>query len=687
MHKFLFVCLLMIGMESYTQQTKIDSVLKELNRSSLPDTFRVNNLINAALSIYESDENKGLQFANEAILLSQKLNNHALDRALMSKGLIYKQLQSDSLAITNFLLAAQEAQNGGNGLLQIRCLFNASLCYNNLSNYTKALECVQKSLNITQTIDAPYDILIRLHNGVGASFYSMTRYREAEAAYFKALKIAEKNTDTLFSGIILRNLGMVNKAWKHFDRALQYYKRSLGFLTLAKNNQQLAGAYQSLGILMSDTQKPEEAIHYFENAYEINKKIGLKIEMARNLVNIGVDLNTLKRHRKAFIVLQEALELNKSFQNAAINSVAYNELNDIFTNAPDSVLINLGIKTKAERYKLALEYGQKSLSTAIEIEDAEKKASAYHNLSRSYLQLGNYKLAYDFLEKYTNVNDSLIREQSKVTISQLEATYEQEKQKAEADDKLENAREEKKLLIVIALVVLFFLILAFIFYKKQRDSKQVQQELLVRSQIAEIEMKALRLQMNPHFIFNALNSIADFIRKNDTEKADFYLAKFSKLMRSVLENSQEKEIPLSDELKSIELYLQLEIMRLGGHIQYTIDVDAEINTDTVMIPPLILQPFVENAIWHGLSNKKEDGKIIIRITKDNAMLHLAVEDNGPGLRNSPKKEGKKSFGVSITKDKIELLNKLKKTNASITLIDIEQGTRASVNIPFETTDV
>ena len=225
----------------------------------------------------------------------------------------------------------------------------------------------------------------------------------------------------------------------------------------------------------------------------------------------------------------------------------------------------------------------------------------------------------------------------------------------------------------------FFL---FIGYKRRRSAKEIQNELLLKAKISDTEMRALRLQLNPHFIFNSLNSISDYIGKNDIKTADYYLAKFAKLMRGILENSEEKEIPLADELKMLELYMQLESSRLNHKFTFEIKVEQGIDPETTLVPPLILQPFVENSIWHGLAQKDGAGKIIIEVTKENAMLNCIVEDDGIGRKNASTSNGK-SYGMKITKDRIELLNKFKNTNASVNLIDLEKGTRVEVKLPFE----
>ncbi|MGH2649367.1 MAG: sensor histidine kinase, partial [Ginsengibacter sp.] len=132
--------------------------------------------------------------------------------------------------------------------------------------------------------------------------------------------------------------------------------------------------------------------------------------------------------------------------------------------------------------------------------------------------------------------------------------------------------------------------------------------------------------MNPHFIFNSLNSISDYILKNDVQSADIYLTKFAKVMRMILENSDQKEVTLKDDLKALELYMQLESLRMKDKFTYEIKIDESINAENTLIPPLILQPFVENSIWHGMQGKKGEGHILISIKKEGNMINCSVED-------------------------------------------------------------
>jgi LytS/YehU family sensor histidine kinase len=183
----------------------------------------------------------------------------------------------------------------------------------------------------------------------------------------------------------------------------------------------------------------------------------------------------------------------------------------------------------------------------------------------------------------------------------------------------------------------------------------------LRHKTGELEMQALRAQMNPHFIFNCLSSINHFILKNESEMASDYLTKFSRLIRMVLNNSKNPLINLEEELEMLRLYMDLERLRFNNTFDYSINFYNHFDISSIFIPPLLLQPFAENAIWHGLMNKKEQGLMEVAFELDNGMLNCYIIDNGIGRKNaetlkSKSAEKQKSMGMQITAERLALFN-------------------------------
>jgi ligand-binding sensor domain-containing protein len=230
-------------------------------------------------------------------------------------------------------------------------------------------------------------------------------------------------------------------------------------------------------------------------------------------------------------------------------------------------------------------------------------------------------------------------------------------------------------------------------YRLRQLQKVVNEKAEVNRKIADLKLMALRAQMNPHFIFNSINSIQLFILKNDTDAAHKHLSRFSKLIRQVLENSKHEYIPLSEEIQSLELYIELERLRFSSKFDFKITAENTINVENVLISPMLIQPYVENAIWHGLMHlKNRPGELDVRLEKHGDLLKIIIDDNGIGRKNSmlfKKDRTHKSIGLSINKERVDILNSLHHNSSlNITFIDKmgpdgeSLGTRVEINLPY-----
>ena len=214
-------------------------------------------------------------------------------------------------------------------------------------------------------------------------------------------------------------------------------------------------------------------------------------------------------------------------------------------------------------------------------------------------------------------------------------------------------------------------------------------------EFAELKIASLRSQMNPHFIFNSLNAIKLYIIDNKKENAVYYLNKFSKLIRKILASTREKEITLVEEIETIKLYIDIENIRFNNEIETVFTIDKKLNSDTIKIPSLILQPFVENAIWHGLSLKKDNKKLRIDIQKkEETHIQITIEDNGVGREKSAlikqkKLYKKESIGINLTKERLSVFEKDYENNYSLKFKDLYDkdkkaiGTKVILKLPVK----
>jgi hypothetical protein len=299
-------------------------------------------------------------------------------------------------------------------------------------------------------------------------------------------------------------------------------------------------------------------------------------------------------------------------------------------------------------------------------------------------------------EKLSRVNFLVFAEKQK----------EQELQAAQA--KYQNRLKMYGLLVVVAVSLLIALLLwrsnrhrqrAYALLQKQTENELQIQKLEsektkseLQQQATELEMQALRAQMNPHFIFNCLSSINSFMLKNKAEEASKYLTKFSRLIRMVLNNSKEALISLEDELETLRLYLDMEKLRFKNSFDYGFNFKNAVEVENILIPPLLLQPFAENAIWHGLMHKQEKGQLDIEVSQEDNYLFIKITDDGIGRKQSAALASKsatkhKSMGLRITADRIAMLQSSNGKQSLVTINDLVNtdgstaGTEVIIKMP------
>ncbi|MGK0390576.1 MAG: two-component system LytT family sensor kinase, partial [Maribacter sp.] len=282
--------------------------------------------------------------------------------------------------------------------------------------------------------------------------------------------------------------------------------------------------------------------------------------------------------------------------------------------------------------------------------------------------------------------------------------YETDKLKQEKLIEVERAKKNRNLFIISIIAGLLLLSLSFLYIYQQKLKKRAElaeiklseseNKLKLERKLNNAEMKAIKAQMNPHFLFNAFNSIQEFIIMNNRELASNYLGKFADLMRLYLDHSREKTIPLQEEINATELYLELERIRFEEKLNYSINVAKNVDKSRTYLPPMLIQPFIENSLKHGLLHKKNDRKLDIRFAMIGNVLHCSIADNGIGrhksaLLNARKLKKHKSFATSATQNRIELLNVGREQDITLQIIDLMDdnneavGTKVIIQIPNE----
>ena len=235
---------------------------------------------------------------------------------------------------------------------------------------------------------------------------------------------------------------------------------------------------------------------------------------------------------------------------------------------------------------------------------------------------------------------------------------------------------------------MFALIIGYTVNRLEIHKAESENQLALKiKEMSDLKMTVLQTQMDPHFLYNSLNSINNFVLKNDIEKASDYITKFSRLIREILKNSTSLTIPLEKELGILGLYVKLEQMRMIGGFDYVVTIDDNINLKEIKVPPLFMQPYIENAIWHGFASKKENKRITLNIYDDDDKIRCEIIDNGVGIKQSASNANeadtnRKPFGLRVSEDRIKLLHENKNVYVIIEDISNENSTGTKVTLKF-----
>lgn len=689
----ILLCFAGISIQVHAQMLEIDSLKNKLEVYPNQDTVRLQAYNDLAYYYQTVDPAEGLKIADSAISLAVLLQDSGrLASAFNYKGLNYASQGRDSLAVhwqeKCFVIRKQRNEKHG----EAAALHNMGISYANMADYDRALDCQRLAYRICKALDDKYS-MAAIINSIGVVYLFLSDYPRALDYYFQALHIYEAMKDTLNMGTAYTNIGLVYRHASAYKKSLDYQKAALEIFKDRGNEYSMQNTLTNMGNVYSDSGDITKALTFYHQALKINKKLENRNGIASCLMNTGAAYYGIGELVNANNDLQQALVLYRELKNEYGAGQSINYLVKIYLNADDNTLRKIGT-SPSERFTKALQLQREGIQMGLTSGNLEIQRDGWENMSVIYSHHKEFAGALDAFKKHITLRDSIFNNDKKAEITRLsmqyafdkkatEARIRQDKDKALSIAAINRQRIIKNGVMGGASILLVMGAISFILYKRKRDAKVQQKEAELRAEVADTEMKALRAQMNPHFIFNSLNSISDFIYKHETQTADYYLTKFAALMRMILENSEQKEIPLADDLKALELYMQLEALRMNHKFDYYIDIADNIDTENILVPPLLLQPFVENSIWHGIAEKQGAGKIFIEIKREDDMISCVIEDNGVGLkRKQVQDEKQKSLGMKITSSRIELLNRIKKANATLKLSNIAGGMRVEMKLPL-----
>ena len=634
--------LLLVGAVAFAQQPATDS-LKRMLKVSKVDTAKV-NLYNALSHEYRESNPDSTQFyAGLALKLAQ--NNKytfGMANAYLNKGNANIILSNYPLALQNFILAQHHFETGlgsSDGIDQnriknglARAYASAGVVHSEENNYSKALEQYFKALKIYQEIRQKKGIS-KAYNNIGIVYKSQQHLKQALSYFEKAYQI-QNEIGEQSAAVTLMNMGAIHFELGNDGKALEYYKKAQNLFSKIDNKRGEALLY-----------------NYFGDYY-------------RKLKNA-----------------------NLAFENYGMSQKIYESMENKF--GVSLVLYNLSqLHIDGKRYNDALPLAEQSLKLAREIGTLDQIKESEKILSDIYTQIGNQPKAFEHYKQYIVIRDSLENEENTKKFVRAEMNFEYEKKEALF---MEQTKRHQQFLLFLIIGGLLLLVLIFVTYNRL----QIKRRLTLQKEVAEYEQKALHLQMNPHFVFNCLGSISSFIVQNGTDSAIKYLSKFSKLMRLTLEYSKGSLIPIDKEIEGLQNYLELEQLRFNKKFEFVITTSPDLEDD-MALPPLLIQPFIENAILHGMVPKEGDGSIEVRFDVSDNQLVCTITDDGIGYVTSKAlKENSvtahRSMALEITKKRLQMMEAATTQSASVTIEETldenkqASGTKVVISLPIQYT--
>jgi tetratricopeptide (TPR) repeat protein len=672
----------------------------------------------------------------DIIMLSkngEKIGSYVYD------GSLRYEILNDSIRFKNKTNELSKSRKKSKTSRNNRSVFKRELDSANIfvrKNPTKSIQFVENALKLTRNKND----IAQLYEILADSYYHLKQYDLAYSNYKTASNNSKKSISLQLK---LAKTAFLNN---DFSSSLQYYNVVLKTSKIApfqkisalegkgdvyKNQNKITKALENYkaGLALANTHDVTPKITILNNKIaDILSRIG---ELKKAEVYIDNAQNSVKRESKTKAIVQSnnaanfykynnSISEEVKFRKKTLEDLEDSDLKEIklddeletdkigFMSHQNDILNSQNIKLdianalkKQKDYSEAITYFKESALDANNNKDLETEKSAIQGLSEVYVELGDDKNALLNYMKYTKLVDAIYKNKERdiseavalgkdlITkqgrILSLEKDRELNQSKFElfqSEQNLVKENDKRQKLIIYSLIGGLLLLLLSLFYMF-RSNKQ---RRLANNLLA---LKSLRSQMNPHFIFNALNSVNSFIANNDERSANRYLTDFSTLMRSVLENSEQDFIPLEKEIELLKLYIKLEHTRFTDKFDFKFNINDNVKINEFQIPPMLLQPYVENAVWHGLRYKKDKGLLQIDIDQnDSETLKITITDNGIGRKQSKALKSKnqliqKSKGMKNIKQRVNILNDMYKDKVDVFISDLledETGTKVVLTL-------
>ncbi len=648
-------------------KTKIDSL-----ENILGTTWGNNHvdILNALSTLYfRYDLNKSLAYANIALDSSDLMAYEDGKSFALSNIGLYNFMKEDFISALKYQhLALEECTDP-----LIRVMIHERLGY----TFYFSMADVSKTIsNFSEVIDM-YD-----HMGLknkAASFLILTGggalilndYDAADKYLRRYLKYThEMQVPDLEMEIVYSLLADIYLHYGEKEKVLPYYLKALEYLheDFVEERALNANIYLKMARFYNLEGSWDRAMFYIDKSVEESKEIYYTLGLMKASIELADIYKTKGDFNRAIILFREALGYGSKIDLSG----------ELFHNPDFNNYIDVSVETWLPTPGVFKRMLGKSGCLY-----------AFTNLSGIYREMGDYKSALDANISANEISAFFNELQANKELTGLQAEFDARRNTQEIlllkkDQELNEIRIRQGQILTIGIGGLaLLLIMLSILYLRQKRLQYNQESIL-------LERKLLRSQMNPHFIFNALTNIQDSIFKNDAAKASRYLTHFSRLMRSTLESTREELLPLQTEVNLIRDYLELQKLRQSYKFDFEIRVDDDLDPDILLIPPMLAQPFIENAVEHGIRHIERQGHIYVQFSRNKSNLHFLVEDNGIGRTaaaeiTSAGSKLHRSMSSQITMERLQAINRKARRKNTLKITDLydDEGKAAGTRVEFE----
>ena len=703
-------------------QTKQDS-LRQAAFAQPSDTNQLNTFL-ALSKAWKTDKDSMLYYAHLADSLASPFSYPTQHKMAMQKGYVLRLTKKYGEAEKLYEISTERSKEASDDRGFVEGNYWLGRVKRWQGHSDSSLAMFEENLRILQELDWPRQKAMNTID-LGGSYFNLSRIPEAIATYEEGLVMARALGDSTLLGKVLFNLARTLEEVADYDEAMALINESVAIDEATGDIRGVARGYTNYG-MMSQYGTPDydsTCLYYYRKAYQIYAEMGDTAKMGSSIHNLGAGYFSCERYDLAMQHFRRGLEYRATLarETYLINSyygisMVHYELGQIdssfyygdmayaiaekYGRTADLSKINYNralCYRALKQYDRALGYFDLAIEGAISLNRLHALHEYFNEKAETAGEKGDYELAFEAMRLSKNYMDTFTEQRNDVAQANLRGRFDVERKEREnlelqidnqqielanATLSLDNQEQQQSLIkrnyLLGGLIFLILVAAAFgwIFYRRKQAN--------FHHEANELKHKLLRSQMNPHFIFNALMAIQGYMMDNDADKASSYLSKFARLTRQILEYSRRDTIALEEEEELLRNYLELQSLRFPEKFEYQLEIDPALEAKDIDLPPMLAQPFIENAIEHGLAPGDEKGQLNVIFKEEDGQIKILIEDDGVGMERSKVKTAigtHQSLAGKITQERLNVFDRRSGGKSEVSFSDLaEKGARRGTKV-------